>query len=138
MQRQAVRLHLLLRLQLTGTGPNKLCWLLKAVENAYKKSLAADRVCPSTQALQAFAYLCLADAQSITIYRASEKGNSAGLMASLASDTATLYRSAASTAQSVPYSSGSAKALRYMHYKAAAFQAYALALAGTAWLSHRS
>ena len=85
------------------------------------------------QALQAFSCLCLADAQSITMYRASEKGNSASLIASLACDTAALYRTAASAAQSVPYSSGAAKAQRYMQYKAAAFQAYALALSGEAY-----
>ena len=62
--------------------------------------------------------------------RACEKGNSASLVAGLASDTALLYRTAASTAQGVPYSSASSKALRYLQWKAAAYQAYALALAG--------
>lgn len=62
--------------------------------------------------------------------RAVQKGNQPSLISSLASDTALLYRSAAQTAQGVPYAQSGHKAVAYAQYKATSFQAYAHAFAG--------
>ncbi|KAK9798946.1 hypothetical protein WJX73_007519 [Symbiochloris irregularis] len=82
------------------------------------------------QALAAFSALCLADAQSITVLRAIQKGNQAGLVSSLATDTATMYLSAAQSAQAAPYAAHNAKCVAYANYKSTSFQAYAHAFAG--------
>ena len=62
----------------------------------------------------------------------------ASLISSLASDSASLYRSAAQSAQSVPYATTQSKMVEYSNYKSATMQAYAHAFAGACLCSsHR-
>lgn len=82
------------------------------------------------QALSAYWSLCLADAQSLTVLRAIQKGNQPSLIAALASDTALLYRQSAQAAQGAPHASSGLKVIAYAQYKASTFQAYAHAFAG--------
>lgn len=76
---------------------------------------------------------CLADAQSLTVLRAIQKGNAPGLIAGLAADTSSLYTEAgngfrAGASQAGPASSP--KLAAYSAYKAACFNATALAFTG--------
>lgn len=78
---------------------------------------------------------CLADAQSLTVLRAIQKGNAPGLIAGLATDTSSLYTEAgngfrAGASQAGPASSP--KLAAYCAYKAACFHATALAFTGAA------
>ncbi len=52
--------------------------------------------------MRALCTLCLADAQSLTVLRAVKKGNAAGLVASLAADTAQMYDDALQTVSGCP------------------------------------
>jgi hypothetical protein len=49
-------------------------------------------VCHALQASQAYALACLAEAQSLTVLRAIQKGNAPSLVAALAIDTSALFR----------------------------------------------
>lgn len=54
----------------------------------------------------------------------------ATLISGLASDTATLYLSAAQAAQALPYAATNSKFVAYANWKSTSFQAYAHAFAG--------
>ena len=82
------------------------------------------------QATAALLHIALADAQGITTLRAMAKNNAPSLIASLALDTANLYKSAASSAKSAPFTRKGPKALQYADYKAAVYQAYACCFTG--------
>lgn len=82
------------------------------------------------QAASTFLHICLADAQAITTLRAMAKNNAPSLVASLAVDTAALYRSAATAAGQAPFVRQGAKGLQYAEYKAATFRSYACCFAG--------
>ncbi|KAK9828236.1 hypothetical protein WJX74_004986 [Apatococcus lobatus] len=98
--------------------------------------------CPSAdcnpQVVAGLRSTCLADAQSLTVLRAIQKGNAPGLIAGLAADTGSLYTEAeggfrAGGSQAGPASSP--KLAAYCAYKAACFNSTALAFTGTAELA---
>ena len=77
---------------------------------------------------------CLADAQSLTVLRAIQKGNAPGLIAGLAADTGGLYTEAGNGFRAGASQAGPAfspKLAAYGAYKAACFNATALAFTGT-------
>ncbi len=83
------------------------------------------------QVLQGHMQLALADAQSITVLRAIQKGNAPSLVASLAHDTANMYQAAAQAFQQVASSSGmGSKAGKYAEWKLLVFQGYMFAFTG--------
>lgn len=74
--------------------------------------------------------MALAEAQSITVLRAIQKGNAPGLIAGLANDTMQLYQSAAQYLRQALPDSQSSKSSTYADWKALVFQAYAFAYTG--------
>ena len=83
------------------------------------------------QVLQGQMQLALADAQSITVLRAIQKGNAPSLVASLAHDTANMYQAAAQAFKQVASTSGmSSKAGKYAEWKLLVFQGYMYAFTG--------
>lgn len=83
------------------------------------------------QVLQGHMQLALADAQSITVLRAIQKGNAPSLVASLAHDTANMYQAAAQAFKQVASTSGrSSKAGKYAEWKLLVFQGYMFAFTG--------
>lgn len=82
------------------------------------------------QVLKGHTNLALAEAQSITVLRAIQKGNAPGLIAGLANDTMQLYQSAAQYLRQALPDSQSSKSSTYADWKALVFQAYAFAYTG--------
>ena len=82
------------------------------------------------QVLKGHTNLALAEAQSITVLRAIQKGNAPGLIAGLASDTMQLYQSAAQHLRQALPDSQSSKSSTYADWQALVFQAYAFAYTG--------
>ena len=83
------------------------------------------------QVLQGHMQLALADAQSITVLRAIQKGNAPTLIASLAHDTANVYQAAAQAFKQVASTNGtSSKAGKYAEWKLLVFQGYMFAFTG--------
>ena len=82
------------------------------------------------QAAAAYAAICLADAQAITVRRAIVKGNAPGLIAGLAFDTEKLLHNAAAAADAVTGTLPTAKARAYIHYQANVHAVVAAAFAG--------
>ncbi len=83
------------------------------------------------QVLQGHMQLALADAQSITVLRAVQKGNAPSLVAALALDTANMYQAAAQAFKQI-VSTGpmGSKAGRYAEWKLLVFQGYMYAFTG--------
>lgn len=89
---------------------------------------------PMLQVLQGHMQLALADAQSITVLRAIQKGNAPSLVASLAGDTANLYQAAAQAFKQVAATSSiGSKAGRYAEWKLLVFQGYMYAFSGNCY-----
>ena len=82
------------------------------------------------QVLKGHMSLALADAQSVTVLRAVQKGNAPNLIAGLANETTLLYQSAARYLTHALPGSQSSKSSAYADWKALVFQAYAFAHAG--------
>ncbi len=82
------------------------------------------------QTAQAFALLCVAEAQSLTVLRAIQKGNAPSLIASLAVDAAAAFDSAAGTARGVGAAKADSKFALYADYQAAVHRAYGRCSAG--------
>jgi hypothetical protein len=82
------------------------------------------------QTAQAYALICIAEAQSLTASRAIRKGNAASLVASLSVDAAAAFSAAAGTAQGIRGAKADCKFVQYAEYQAAVHQAYGLAFAG--------
>ncbi|KAL3151995.1 hypothetical protein ABBQ32_001116 [Trebouxia sp. C0010 RCD-2024] len=91
-------------------------------------------ICPSldcnSQVLQGHMQVALADAQSITVLRAIQKGNAPSLVAALACDTAAMYQAAAQAFNHPSCSSHGSKACRYAEWKLLIFQGYMYAFTG--------
>lgn len=83
------------------------------------------------QSAQAYALLCIAEAQSLTVLRAIQKGNAPSLIASLAVDAAAAFDSAAGTARGVAAAKSDSKFALYADYQAAVHWAYGRSFAGT-------
>lgn len=83
------------------------------------------------QSAQAYALLCIAEAQSLTVLRAIQKGNAPSLIASLAVDAAAAFDSAAGTARGVAAAKSDSKFALYADYQAAMHRAYGRSFAGT-------
>ena len=82
------------------------------------------------QVLQGYMQVTLADAQSITVLRAIQKGNAPSLVAALASDTAAMYQTAAQAFKHFSINSQGSKACRYAEWKLLVFQGYMYAFTG--------
>lgn len=82
------------------------------------------------QVLQGHMQVALADAQSITVLRAIQKGNAPSLVAALACDTAAMYQAAAQAFNHPSCSSHGSKACRYAEWKLLIFQGYMYAFTG--------
>jgi len=82
------------------------------------------------QTAQAYALLCIASAQSLTVLRAIQKGNAPSLIASLAVDAAAAFDSAAGTARGAAAAKGDCKFVLYADYQAAVHRAYGKSFAG--------
>lgn len=84
------------------------------------------------QTAQAYALLCIAEAQSLTMLRAIQKGNAPSLIASLAVDAAAAFDSAAGTARGVAAAAAKSdcKSVLYADYQAAVHHAYGKSFAG--------
>ena len=76
------------------------------------------------QVLQGHMQVALADAQSITVLRAIQKGNAPSLVAALACDTVAMYQAAAQAFNHFSISSHGSKACRYAEWKLLVFQGY--------------
>lgn len=74
--------------------------------------------------------MALADAQSITVLRAIQKGNAPSLVAALACDTAAMYQTAAQAFNHFSISSRGSKAGSYAEWKMLVFQGYMYAFTG--------
>ena len=84
------------------------------------------------QVVQGYTQLALADAQSITVLRAIQKGNAPSLVAALAHDTANMYQAAAQAFKQVASTSKlGSKQGRYAEWKLLVFQGYMYAFTGT-------
>ncbi|BDA48020.1 probable BRO1 domain-containing protein BROX [Coccomyxa sp. Obi] len=84
----------------------------------------------NVQTAQAYALLCIAEAQSLTVLRAIQKGNAPSLIASLAVDAAAAFESAAGTARGVAATKADSKFKLYADYQAAVHRAYGQCFAG--------
>ena len=82
------------------------------------------------QVLQGHMQVALADAQSITVLRAIQKGNAPSLVAALACDTAAMYQAAAQAFNHFSISSHGSKACRYAEWKLLVFHGYMYAFTG--------
>lgn len=82
------------------------------------------------QVLQGYTQVTLADAQSITVLRAVQKGNAPSLVAALACDTAAMYQAAAQAFNHFSISSQGSKAAKYAEWKQLVFQGYMYAFTG--------
>lgn len=82
------------------------------------------------QVLQGYMQVTLADAQSITVLRAVQKGNAPSLVAALACDTAAMYQAAAQAFNHFSISSQGSKAAKYAEWKRKVFQGYMYAFTG--------
>ena len=74
--------------------------------------------------------IALADAQSITVLRAIQKGNAPSLVAALSCDTAAMYQAAAQALKQVSINSQGSKAGRYAEWKLLVFRGYMYAFTG--------
>lgn len=83
-----------------------------------------------SQTAQAYALACIAEAQSLTVLTAIQKGNEASLVASLSADAAAAFTAAAGTARGMSGGKADSKFALYADYQAAVHQAYALSSAG--------
>lgn len=91
----------------------------------------------SPQVVQGYTQLALADAQSITVLRAIQKGNAPSLIAALAHDTANMYQAAAQAFKQVASTSKlGSKQGRYAEWKLLVFQGYMYAFTGLTHLSN--
>lgn len=82
------------------------------------------------QALQGYTQLTLADAQSVTVLRAIQKGNAPSLVAALACDTAAMYQAAAQAFNHFSINNQGSKAAKYAAWKLLVFQGYMYAFTG--------
>ena len=82
------------------------------------------------QVLRSHTSLALADAQSITVLRAIQKGNAPSLVAGLAHDTMQLYQTAAQRFSQASAGRQGSKASKYAEWKALVAQSYAFAYTG--------
>ena len=82
------------------------------------------------QVLQGYMQVTLADAQSITVLRAIQKGNAPNLVAALARDTAAIYQAAAQAFQHFSINNQGSKAAKYAQWKLLVFQGYMYAFTG--------
>ena len=82
------------------------------------------------QVLQGYTQLTLADAQSITVLRAVQKGNAPSLVAALACDTAAMYQAAAQAFRHFSINDQGSKAAKYAAWKLLVFQGYMYAFTG--------
>ncbi|CAL8462981.1 g2515 [Coccomyxa elongata] len=89
----------------------------------------------NVQTAQAYALLCIAEAQSLTVLRAIQKGNAPSLIASLAVDAAAAFESAAGTASGVAATKADSKFKLYADYQAAVHRAYGQCFAGVEQLT---
>ena len=74
--------------------------------------------------------IALADAQSITVLRAIQKGNAPNLIAALSCDTAAMYQAAAQALKQVTINNQGSKAGRYAEWKLLVFRGYMYAFTG--------
>lgn len=82
------------------------------------------------QVLQGYMQVTLADAQSITVLRAIQKGNAPSLVAALACDTAAMYQAAAQAFNHFSISIQGSRAAKYAEWKLLVFQGYMHAFTG--------
>lgn len=82
------------------------------------------------QVLQGYTQVTLADAQSITVLRAIQKGNAPSLVAALACDTAAMYQAAAQAFNHFSINNQGSKAAKYAEWKLLVFQGYMYAFTG--------
>ena len=82
------------------------------------------------QVLQGYMQLTLADAQSITVLRAIQKGNAPNLVAALACDTAAMYQAVAQAFNHFSINVQGSKAAKYAEWKLLVFQGYMYAFTG--------
>lgn len=81
--------------------------------------------------LQSLHKLTIADAQSITLVRAIQKGNNPTLIAALAADVCDQYRQSLQCLRTAGTTNPSLKLQRYLEYKAAVFSQVTYAFTGT-------
>ena len=85
----------------------------------------------SVQVSEGYTQLALADAQSITVLRAIQKGNAPSLIAALARNTANMYQAAAQAFKQVAaVSNTGSKQGRYAEWKLLVFQGYMYTFTG--------